>query len=168
MGFTDYGKKSTLIQGVLLFKKQRFGSLNKGGSRAEKATNTEGLEFAQKHNKELQEAINVSKEVMKGRGLTGKVKPFQAGTISQMYYLFAEKSQKDAETFMEVLKTGYAADPTSPIIELKGLLMQAKMNDVKYTKKQQTAMFINTWNLFRGKEVGGIKWKSTDAYPVIY
>lgn len=167
-GISEHGKKSTLSQGIILFTKQRFGSLNRGGSRAEKATNTEGLAFVKKNNAKLQKAINVSKEVMKGRGLTGVIKPFQSGTVSQMFYLFAEKCGKDATKFMEILKTGHSPDPNSPIIELRSELMQDAMNGIKHPKKTQVAMFINAWNLFRGKKVKSIKWKTGEAYPVIY
>ena len=96
--------------------------------------------------------------------------------LSFLHYLFSQKDKDLADTFFHQLKTGEDLSSKSPILFLRKMLLEDKIqNKAKLPMGEKLACIIKAWNLMRQGKIANsqtsIKWtsrgKTLESFPEV-
>lgn len=152
--------KSTLIRFVLEYKAGRVMN-DLSANRATKATNQIILDFYNKNQKKIDEAVAIGQQVYRNHHM------FASGIIGSFAYIFNEIDKQSCAIFMEQFGKGEDLRAGDPVLVLRQQLFKNAQSRTKYSKTTKLAWVILAWNSFRAnKKVRTIYLNTGAKFPI--
>lgn len=158
-GIKNSSTVSSIVKFILMYNRGNFRTMGKGLDKEMRPTNSDVLDFAQRH----EDISEIAEFAIKSNR---KFKPLSPAVIGGMYFQLEKLNSKIAEDFFDKLINGSNLSTGCPVRHYREKLIRDSMSKAKLPLVEKVSLMVTAWNNFRaGKTIKRLEF-SRSEFPV--